>query len=410
MKTPRDIFTPLKKRSLAPGERALLTQKIAEYRAMKPLSSASSATYPAMRAHTFNLFALRSGPVFASFMLFTLVGVSGAAAAEGAVPGDLLYPVKTAVTERARLALALDLTARAEVEAWQAERRLEEARTLAKRGTLTDVRKTRLEEAFTRHAASVEERVARIALEDPARAAHLATRFETSLTTHETLLASLDTTSPRTLSDIVRVHIERIGLERRLAVLAVVPGPRESVGSFEAAGTFSAKLAVPPREEVATDTALFAVSAAPEEAPSEETRVEPAVDQEIAARFMYARAEESVREAASWFRRSFTHLDTREQEEVAAKLADARTALATSRTFYADGLYADAFLTLEQVVATMNELTVLLKNSPPYEGARTIRTGVVEPADPLPTDLPLLEESTLPVETTPPLELRGGVY
>lgn len=58
-------------------------------------------------------------------------------AAEGAVPGDVLYPVKVDVNERVQSAFAVSDAAEAKLQAHLAEERLHEAETLAARGQLS---------------------------------------------------------------------------------------------------------------------------------------------------------------------------------------------------------------------------------------------------------------------------------
>lgn len=413
MKNPKDIFTLLKTPALTTRERSVLTQQLAEYRAMKPLPETVGRALHGARAHTFNLFALRGGPVFASFMLFAVIGVSSAAAAEGAVPGDLLYPIKTAVNESAREALTFTASARAEVSAWKAERRLEEARTLALRGSLTEDRKATLEARFAQHAERVEEQIDSLSLEDPARAAHLATRFETSLVAHETILASREVDAPRTIGDLVREHIARIGERRRLAVLQIVPEPAFS-GTIGA--TFSLKSAPAPEETHAEDTATLSIRSAASEPAIEATANEvpptaPSVDQASAARFMYVRAEQSVRETMSWYLRKENALNDADREHARVALREAEETLTESRRLYAEGLYGDAFLVLRDTVGSLNELSVFLKNSTSLDLESRIRVGTVEPVDPLPSDLPVYEEvAPPPQESLPLIPVRPGAY
>jgi hypothetical protein len=63
----------------------------------------------------------------AALMLFFVIGgTSGTLAAEGARPGDILYPVKLTVTEPARSALTLDPEEKTAFELERADRRLKE--------------------------------------------------------------------------------------------------------------------------------------------------------------------------------------------------------------------------------------------------------------------------------------------
>lgn len=73
----------------------------------------------------------------ATLLLALLLGTGGTSfAAQGAVPGDFLYPVKVHVNENVRSSLALGADAEARVQAKFLEERLEEAEKLAAEGKL----------------------------------------------------------------------------------------------------------------------------------------------------------------------------------------------------------------------------------------------------------------------------------
>lgn len=71
-------------------------------------------------------------------VLLLLVGGGVASAAEGSVPGDLLYPIKTEVNEPLRAALTFNTEAKAKLQVEFAKRRLEEADKLSAKGGLKD--------------------------------------------------------------------------------------------------------------------------------------------------------------------------------------------------------------------------------------------------------------------------------
>ena len=73
----------------------------------------------------------------AALALVMIVSSGTAYAAEGSLPGGLLYPVKISVLEPLSVALATSPTAKAEANATIAGKRVEEAQTLAAHGTLT---------------------------------------------------------------------------------------------------------------------------------------------------------------------------------------------------------------------------------------------------------------------------------
>ena len=73
----------------------------------------------------------------ATLLIALLIGTGGTSfAAQGAVPGDLLYPVKVHVNENVRSTFAFGADAEAKLQAQLLGERLEEAQKLAARGQL----------------------------------------------------------------------------------------------------------------------------------------------------------------------------------------------------------------------------------------------------------------------------------
>ena len=92
---------------------------------------------------SFNFLSFKFMPI--AILLIVLLGGGVSFAAEGALPGDALYPVKVGVNERVRAALALGLEADAEWNVRQIERRLEEAEELSAEGELNAETRTEIE-------------------------------------------------------------------------------------------------------------------------------------------------------------------------------------------------------------------------------------------------------------------------
>ena len=89
-----------------------------------------------------------------SLVIALMIALGGGVsiAAEGSVPGDTLYTVKTQVNEQVRGMIATSAEAKAEWEAKLAERRLEEAAELEAEGKLDADVEQELSAAFTKHA------------------------------------------------------------------------------------------------------------------------------------------------------------------------------------------------------------------------------------------------------------------
>jgi hypothetical protein len=94
-----------------------------------------------------------------SLVLVLAVGGGTAYAAQGALPGDALYPVKRAVNERVEGALALSREAKAKFDARVASRRLAEASALSSKGHLSDDVEAELAADFDAHAEKLIRRI-----------------------------------------------------------------------------------------------------------------------------------------------------------------------------------------------------------------------------------------------------------
>ncbi len=169
---------------MTPEEKAAM--KASVFGMPSPLAAQPSSYFP----HTFQFLHTRVlVPAFAFVLIFG--GVGTAAAAQGSLPGDILYPVKLSINEAVEVALATTPVARAEVSAKLAERRVEEAETLASRGELNAEVGEELAANFEEHAETVATLTADIETEDPEVATSLRAKLDSSLLAHGAILATL---------------------------------------------------------------------------------------------------------------------------------------------------------------------------------------------------------------------------
>lgn len=133
-------------------------------------------------------------PVFAVIAVITLmVGGGTSLAAESALPGDALYPIKVSVNEEVRGALTISDEAKARLAANLAERRLQEAATLAAEGKLTAEAQAEIESRFNAHVEKFEARANKLAAKGRANAAaELSSNLEASLKAHSQILGSFE--------------------------------------------------------------------------------------------------------------------------------------------------------------------------------------------------------------------------
>ncbi len=190
--------------SLTTEERARARALLTEYAAMKPMRTATPHVALPGILHRF------SRPAFASATALLMLSLTTGGityAAEGSLPGDLLYGVKVAVTEPVVSAL----TTRGEAQAhWQmtlAERRVHEAAALASTGRLDTKTETALAVQFTVAADSAATAVAEEP--DPVSATVAITGFATRLAAYDTVLKkSANGTGSTTLALRTAVHAQ----------------------------------------------------------------------------------------------------------------------------------------------------------------------------------------------------------
>ncbi len=134
----------------------------------------------------------------ATLALVLVFGVGTAYAAGGALPGDVLYPVKISINEKFEGALALSDVEKVEFSRELTERRLEEAEILAARGELTPYASDKIASLIDASANDFEKRVAVLsgAPDNTEIIADAQSTLEASLVAHANVLTTLSTELP----------------------------------------------------------------------------------------------------------------------------------------------------------------------------------------------------------------------
>ncbi|HUQ30102.1 MAG TPA: DUF5667 domain-containing protein [Candidatus Paceibacterota bacterium] len=254
--------------TLSDSERAHMRGVLTEYMAFKPyrVTPAPSRISLFMRP-----FAFLAQPAFATLVAVLVIAVSSggaAVAAEGALPGDVLYPIKVSLTEPLRLALANTPATKIAVHQQLAERRIDEVAALANEGKLTKATEEELAFAFETHANLAEEATANADADasdtETDNVAH--TSFTSRLAAYQEVLARVDTTQgapvTETLQDAIRSRVpadtDQVALAAetapRMVALFAVTAPTASTSKKQTAArvTSAAEL------QTATDEALHA--------------------------------------------------------------------------------------------------------------------------------------------------------
>jgi hypothetical protein len=199
---------------LSGAERAQMHAALRVHIARNPLRSMPS---PYQR-----LFVALRRPAFALVALVLMLGAAGggvAYAAEGSLPGDALYSVKVALVEPVQTALIFSPSAKAGWQMTLAERRINEAATLANQGRLSTSTEASLAAAFSKDVIA-------------AGAASSSPIFAARLSAYQEVLADIEAKQGSSQTGVLQSAIGmQIALDARNAHSAA------SARSFKAAAT-----------------------------------------------------------------------------------------------------------------------------------------------------------------------------
>lgn len=220
---------------LTDAEKARMREYLLEYQAMKPLRAAPARAL--LRKKTpFSFFSFKY--VIAAAVIF-LIGAGGvSAAAENALPGDILYPIKVSVNENVSGALAISDDAKATHETALAGTRLAEAEALSAKNDLSTSTAATLQASFTADADSARSHIARLEGSDTARAEADLSSFATTLSASKGVLTAGSNDSAK--ETIVSAIRSEAAIATNLA-----PSVSDTNAPEAAAPALAAKTAIP---------------------------------------------------------------------------------------------------------------------------------------------------------------------
>lgn len=187
----KKIIERVRQVKLSPEEKERMRESLLLFIERNPVRE-EVPTRPQLQKRSFlNQLRLRPMPVFAVIAVITLmVGGGTSLAAESALPGEALYPVKVSVNEEVRGAFTFSDEAKARLAANLIERRLQEAAELAAEGKLTAESQAEIESRFNAHMERFEARANRLAAKGKVNAvAELNSNLEVSLRAHSQIIA-----------------------------------------------------------------------------------------------------------------------------------------------------------------------------------------------------------------------------
>lgn len=150
-------------------------------------------------------------------IIAVLAGGVVSVGAEKSLPGDILYPVKVGLNEGVKGLLSVSEESKANWEIERVQRRLEEAETLAKDGSLDLEAREKIEANFEAHADRVKKRIEKFEnKEDFHAAVDVSLKFETSLKAHQKILNRLTAESKEEVKKEVRPIHSKVKSEAKI--------------------------------------------------------------------------------------------------------------------------------------------------------------------------------------------------
>jgi Domain of unknown function (DUF5667) len=132
-----EYIAKLKDLKLSDSARARIKNNLHEYTAFHSVRAASENRSISVVPQRTSLFSFKFAYMPLVILLAVMIGGGTSLAAQGSIPGDFLYPVKTVVNENIREALAVSVDSEAKLQANLLDERLKEAQKLQARGQLT---------------------------------------------------------------------------------------------------------------------------------------------------------------------------------------------------------------------------------------------------------------------------------
>lgn len=183
---------------------------------------------PKVKTASFFFPILRPMPIMAGVLALVLAGGTISFAAEGSLPGEILYPVKININENLIAAVKFTPVDRASWEVDKTERRLSEASALIAKGEIDLEAQTQIEDSFEKTAGIAQDGIQDLEKQGNATtAADVAARLEAVLKAHKQILAVVRDEKPTTtaaslenkLSDrIVKLEAVKAAIQAKIAM------------------------------------------------------------------------------------------------------------------------------------------------------------------------------------------------
>lgn len=305
------------------------------------------------------LFSQRWVTALASLVLVVFAGSSTAFAAQGALPGQPLYALKTKVLEPVAVALASTPAAKAAVHVALAQKRVDEAEALAQKGQLTASTSAELAANFEENAQSADTIAAQIATSDPAVAVQIKTQLNASSAVGGAVLAALGSQHG---DDGDR------GLTSALAVQVAARAHREDAAKSkdDSRSDIAIAVSVPKAASMFRTFAAISPTSSDEATSSEDVSVQAEVvsvnsEKQSTAAQLEQKAQDALTMARAQFATASSTLDASTTVSVQASLAGIDTLIGQGSAALGSSTYDTAVKDFTAALGRALRLQALLK-------------------------------------------------
>ena len=338
---------------------------------------AQAAARPRRSSYSF-IFSMRYA-VSLALVLVILAGGSTAYAAQGALPGETLYPVKVYVNENVQGALAVSDQAKLSYHTQIAEVRLAEAETLASQGKLDATTTQEIEQNLDTHVAQADAIVNQLQNNDPGDAADASVVLDSSLAAHGAILdhlgnGSQDNSTKENAHQIAERILTRddttegsgdTGSDAVVAVAATPTAPPMHAMAFSTSvastsgseGSTSSDTVVSLRAKSTTGSSSTS---------SVSSKTASTTARKIALQFQ-KRAAEQLSDAQSSYDDAKDSLAATTSDKVESELTDLTTRMDAGGQNITDGNYDAARATFTGVIQDSVELSALIDASKQFD-------------------------------------------
>lgn len=288
--------------------------------------------------------------------VFLIVALGGTTtyAAQGALPGGLLYPVKIYVNENIQETLALSDEAKASFHRSAAGERLKEAEALASQGKLSEEATNEIEENFNKHVVKAETLAMSLEESDPAVGVEARASLDSFILAHSSILehiggSSNDEKTKENSSKVAR-RVSSRGSGATVIAIAAKVAPAEA--SIE--------------ESVSFSLAMDASSTLDEEASTSKKAVIDSLQEKIAKQLEKSTSKqlEAVHETYDSIQESLSASTT---VKVESQLAELNRLFDEGKSWVEAGDFGAARETFTNVIKGSIELKTLIKASRLYK-------------------------------------------